>query len=349
MIDRRSFMTTLLTTSTVGLAAPGVIRAQDDILELSVALGVDDANFNPTTGSVFRLAEEFGFYEKNRVRMTFVSLDGTPQAVAALHSGAVDLADISIDAAIRLRADHDVPLRGFIAVATGSSFLIASRTDIETLDGLVGRSFAIADNGSLDHALTQAVLRSDNVAEDGPSFVAIGAPIVRIQALAAGKVDATTVSSGTYASIEGTEGVHILMPADDFSARSPSLSKFVAAREKTIVEKREAIQRFTNALIETAREFEAHPERWVDVAAAARPDLTRESIERTSQFISSRWCINGCMDPKRVDDSVSFVYSNPDFKNVPVIDADDIVDLSFTEEALRTLGVAGGTGLDARG
>ena len=156
MIDRRTFLA-LTAATTAGLATAA--RAQDEV-ELTVALGVDDANFNPTTASVFKLAETFGYYKKYGVKVTFVSLDGTPQAVAALQSGAVDAADISLDAAVRLKAANGLDLRGFVAVSTGAPFLIAAKTDITKMEDLVGRSFAIADSGSLDHALTLAVLRS---------------------------------------------------------------------------------------------------------------------------------------------------------------------------------------------
>ena len=317
-------------------------------MNLTVALGVDSANFNPTTASVFQLAEQFGFYKKHGVNVTFVSLDGTPQAVAALQSGAVDAADISLDAIVRLKAANGLPLRGIVAVATGSPFLIAARSDIKTLPDLVGRSFAIADNGSLDHALTQAVLRSYGVSPDDLHFVAIGAPNVRVQALAGGQVDATTVSFGTYAAIDGTPNVHVLLSADDFSSRAPAIATVVTTREETIAAKGEALQRFTNALIDAARELEAHPDRWIAAAVAARPDLTSAKIELTSKFLATRWCVNGCMDPKKIDDSVAFVYANPDFKEVPVLKGADFVDLSFTAKAVEMLGAAKGTGLDAR-
>lgn len=346
MIDRRSFLA-MLSAAPAGLAT--VARAQGEEVELVVALGVDDANFNPTTASVFKLAEQFGYYKKHGVKVTFVSLDGTPQAVAALQSGSVDAADISLDAAVRLRAANDVALRGFVAVSTGSPFLIAAKTDITRMEDLVGRSFAIADNGSLDHAMSQAVLRSFGIADDGPNYVAIGAPAVRIQALAVGQVDATAVSFGTYSSIDGkAAGVHVLLPAKEFSERAPALAKFVAAREETIAEKGEAIQRFTNALIETSRDMAANPDKWIAAAIAARPDLEPEKIKATSAAIADRWCVNGCMNPVKIDDSVAFVYANPDFKDVPVLPGSDLVDLSFTTKALELLGVDKGPGLDGR-
>src|SRR5690349_9965057 len=81
----------LLLAATLG-AGPAL--AQSDMLELKLATAVVD--LNPTTDSVLKLADSLGFYEKHGVKVTIVPLEGTPQAVAALNSGAVDLADIGI-------------------------------------------------------------------------------------------------------------------------------------------------------------------------------------------------------------------------------------------------------------
>lgn len=328
------------------IAAGGALA--EDLPELIVALGVDDANFNPTTASVFKLAEEFGFYAKHGVKVTFVALDGSPQAAAALQSGDVDAADISLDAAVRLKAENGFDLRGFLAVSTGSPFLIAAKDDIKTLEDLKGRPYAIADNGSLDHLLTQAVLRDRGIDDNAPAWVAIGAPAVRVQAMAAGQVDATTVSFGTYSTIDGIEGFHILLSAAEFNASAPAVSKFVAARPETLAAKADAVQRFTAAIIEASRELEANPARWVAAGVAARPDLTQEKLEGTAKSIAKRWCVNGCMDAAKLEKSVAFVYANPELTGVPVLTAADLTDLSFTEKALAELGLAGGEGMDAR-
>lgn len=333
----------------VALMATGLpALAQDDMLELSVALGVVDANFNPTPASVFRLADELGYFERHGVEVTYVKLDGTPQAAAALYSGSVDLADISIDTALRLRADNDVDVRGVLASSIGASFLIAAQSEITSVEQIEGMSFAIADYGSLDHALTQSVLTEYGMSPEAPNYVAIGAPDVRIQALAAGRVDATTVSFGTFSSIGDVDSVHIVVSPDDFAMRSPALTKFVAGLESTLEEKREAIQRFTDAMIETARDMQADPERWIDIAAAARPDLTRESLNQTSELNATRWCINGCMSPVELEKTLNFIYGKPDFAEVARIDFADLADLSFTETAMETLGPSEGFGLDLR-
>jgi NitT/TauT family transport system substrate-binding protein len=323
-----------------GLAQP------TDMLELTLATA--DIDLNPTTDSVLKLAGSLGFFEKHGVKVTIVPLEGTPQAVAALNSGAVDMADISIDAALRLRADNGLPIRGIVSGTLGAPYLIAVKSEITSVEGLVGKTFAIADNGSLDHTYTQVVLASMGIPADGPQYVAIGAPAARVQALAAGKVDATTVSYGTFLPIAEAPGISILVSPEVFSEAAPGMSKFVATLDSTIATKHEALQRFVDALMDASRTFENDPAQWVAAMAAAREDLSAENLQKTSDFLTGRWCVNGCMNPHELAKAADYIYTNPDFKDVKVIPIDDIIDESFTANAIETMGVVAEPGLDIR-
>ncbi len=346
------FHSTFISTLAAGLALAtltGGALAQSqptDMLQLTLATAETD--INPTTDSVLKLAARLGLYEKHGVKVTIIELDGTPQAVAALNSGAADLADISIDSVIRLRADNDLHLRGIVSASLGAPYLIAAKDDITSLAGLAGRSFAIADNGSLDHTLTQVVLKAQGVAPDAPQYVPIGAPGARVQALAAGRVDATTVSYGTFQPIANTPGIHILVKPEDFAAASPNLTKFIAALDTTISSKHEALQRFVDALLDASRNFESHPDQWVDAVNAVRDDLSKESLTRTAGFFGDRWCVNGCLTQAELEKTVKFVYANPDFKDVKAVSATDIVDQEFVTQAITDLGAYSGPSLDKR-
>lgn len=329
-------MATATGAALFGLLAAGAAMSQSDLPTLKFALAVADTNFNPTTASVFMLAQQLGIYEKHGVKVEFVTLDGSPQAVAALNSGAVDIADITLDASLRLRADNGVPVRGFVAIGQGSAFLIAGKEDIKTVQDLAGRSFAVADNGSLDYNLTVAVLRATG-AED-PNFVPIGAPDVRVQALAAGRVDATAVSFGTYLSIADRPGIHVIVQPDEMGKYTPSPTKLISALEHTLDTKRDAIQRFTTALLETSRIMKDNPTQWVEAVAAARDDLPRARIEAISTFLDAQWCVDGCMDAENLASVVDYLYANEDFKDVKQIPEGDIFDLSFARQANETLG-----------
>lgn len=335
------------------VAALGFLAAT--LMTSATALGLDelrlavaDTESNPTTDSILTFADQLGLFEKYGLKITYVALSGTPQAVAALNSGAVDLAHISIDAAVRLRAENDVPIRGLVSVGFGIPFLIAAKDSIKTVEDLVGKSYAIADNGSLDHTLTQTVLSSMGLASNGPNYVAIGSPSARVQALAAGRVDATTASYGSFLPVAETPGIHVLVPPADFYRAAPVQAKFVAALEKTIEAKSDAIQRFVLALNEGARMFAADPSKWVDLMVKARDDLKKEDLEKTADSFEGRWCINGCMNPDLLKGTLAYLYASPDFAGVKAVALEDLVDLSFVDKAAEQLGAFEGGGLDER-
>lgn len=331
-----------IVAAAAGLALAGPARSQDaDLPVLKLALA--DGAINPTPDSVLELAEKLGFYEKHGVKVELVELQGTPQAVAALNSGAVDLADITIDSAIRLRADSDLPIRGIVASGIGSPFLVAAKAEIKTPADLAGRAFAIANRGSLDQNLTQTWLGSIGMSPNAPNWVPIGPPATRVQALAAGRVDATAVSFGTFLSVKDTPGIHVLVTPEEFGKTGPQLSKFVAALDGTIAKKHDAIQHFTDALIDAARTFAANPDQWVKAMGDVRDDLAKDNLEATAKFFDRYWCVNGCMNKDMLAKSTAYIYASKDFADVKKVDLSDFTDLSFVANALKTEGAVQGS------
>jgi NitT/TauT family transport system substrate-binding protein len=315
---------------------------------LELKLGVADPNVNPVTDSVLKLADSMGYYEAHGVHVTIVQLEGTPQVVAAINSGDIDVGDIAIDASLRLVGSNAVPIRGIVSSTLGPPYLIATRDDIANVAGLVGRSFAIADNGSLDHNLTRTVLTTMGVDPDGPSYVTIGAPALRVQARAAGRVDATTVSFGTYLPIAATPGLHIIVTPEEFFEAAPVQSKFVVALQSTIDAKHDALQRFVDALVDISRHYDSDPASWVTDMRTVRPDLTADQLSSTAQYLAGRWCVNGCINVDYIQQTVDFIYKGADFADVPAVSADDVTDESFVTSAIADLGAYSGGGVDAR-
>lgn len=152
---------------------------------------------------------------------------------------------------------------------------------------------------------------------------------------------------GIVAVGEGTAGIDVLVEPNQFASRAPGLHKPVATLGSKIEGKDEALWRFTEALIETASAMKADPECWLEAAAAARSDLSRDSLAMASRMVSTRQCIDGYLDPGALEGSMAYVYANPDFVRVPQVGIGDMVDLRFTTRALEAMSVAGGTGLDA--
>src|SRR5436190_20482124 len=93
---RRSLVAAAAGLFATALLAAGGAMSQapaPPLLELRLALA--DDNINPVTDSVLRLADTLGYYKAHGVKVTMISLQGTPHAVAALNGGDVDLADIA--------------------------------------------------------------------------------------------------------------------------------------------------------------------------------------------------------------------------------------------------------------
>jgi NitT/TauT family transport system substrate-binding protein len=329
--------------------APGAALSQAAApapLELKIALA--DDTINPVTDSVVRLADTLGYYKAHGVHVTIISLSGTPQAVAAMNSGDVDLADIAVDASLRLRATNGVPIRAVVSSTLGPPYLIAVKQDIKSLAGLAGRTFAIADNGSLDDSLTRAVLAKMGVKANAINFVAIGAPAARVQALAAGRVDATTVSYGSFLPVAKTPGLNVLVTPDAFFDAAPIQSKYLVGLEATLAKRHDAIQRFVDALIDLSRHYDGNAAAWVTDMAPARPDLAKDDLTSTTKYLAGRWCVNGCLKKDDIQKTVDFIYSGPDFAGVKVIPATDVIDESFVLQAIKDLGAYKGGGNDAR-
>lgn len=128
------------------------------------------------------------------------------------------------------------------------------------------------------------------------------------------------------------------MNTDELGSFTPSPTKLISATEKTLENKGDAIQRFTNAVVETARLMHDNPDQWVEAAAAARDDLSRDRIEAISGFLNAQWCLDGCMDIENLTNVVDHTYSDVDFVGVTRIPAEDILDLTFANNANVTLG-----------
>jgi NitT/TauT family transport system substrate-binding protein len=130
---------------------------------------------------------------------------------------------------------------------------------------------------------------------------------------------------------------------EDFAKSGPALSKFVAALDSTITSKHEALQRFTDALLDASRALAADPDQWVKAMGDARDDLPKDSLEATAKFFDRYWCVNGCMNKDMLAATTTYIYGTADFQDVKKLEVSDFVDLSFVAKAIATAGAAKGS------
>lgn len=317
------------------LLASGVFAVADPFRLITT-----DLNPQLVPNSVMDLAVELGYFAREGVEVELIRVQQTPSAVAALQAGEGDMANISVDAALQLVARGQVKLKAVVSPNKSLPFLIAARSTVESPKALEGRSFGVGRIGSLDHSLSTTVLRSKGVDTQKIDFVNIGQPNVRGQALAAGRIDATTMSVGVWLSLPERDGLTVLVSADDYFAAAPVLNKVNVVTQEALVSKRDQIAAVVRALVKASRDFAAKPELWAEAMATARPDVSRETLDQLAGLFRGSWSVNGGLNPDEIQATVDWNYKRPDFRDLRKVGLDEWVDLSFIDAVLETEGIA---------
>jgi NitT/TauT family transport system substrate-binding protein len=298
--------------------------------------------------SVMDLAAQLGYFAREGVEVELVRVQQTPSALAALQAGEGEMANIAVDSALQVVARNQLGLKAIMSPNKALPFLIAARDDIAQAESLDRHSFAIGRLGSLDHTLSVAVLRSRGVDPDTMRFVAIGQPSVRAQALAAGQVDATTMSIGVWMSLPDRAGLHVLVDTDAFYIAAPVLQKVNVVPDAVLEARRDDVAGVVRALTLAARDFARDPARWVDAMAVARPDVSREDLALLARSFAASWSENGGLNRGEIEYTVEWLYESPDFADLRRPDLAEWVDFSVLDAVLAEVGTAPGADRPAR-
>jgi NitT/TauT family transport system substrate-binding protein len=316
--------------------APAAVQ-QPSVLSLKVGVAVTPTPALPE--SVLWLARDLGFYQKEGLDVQLTEVDATPSVITAMRTGDVDVGDINYEDVIRLTSSGDLPMRAISSASGRNFFMIVGKSSIGSVAELAGKSFAIARVGSQDHALSSKVLESKGVGASSVNYVAVGAPNVRAQGLVGGQIDATTVSLGTWVTIQNQPNIHVLLNADDYYNSLPLVNKGNAVTVKVLNDKAEALRRFTTALIKASRYLAENKQAWVDGMAKLRPDIARSDLEFLWDQFGASWGVNGQINMAAYQTSTDFLYDQGTFGDAPRIQATDWVDTQFVDGALHDLGV----------
>ncbi len=306
---------------------------------LKLRVGLASSPVPPLPNSVNWLAKDLGFYQREGLEVELIELQGTPLAVAAMISGDIDVGNIATSEAIRLTAAKAQPLRAIHSPDARLYFLVAARDEIKSAQDLHGKSFAVARLGSVDHTLSMAALKGLGVNTANLTVLAMGVPSIRAQALVAGRVDATTMSVGTWATIQREAGVKVLIDQNLFFENATVVEKVNAATAKVIEEKSEQLRRFTAAIIKTSRHFADNQEAWVNAITKRRPKLDRKDAANLWTGFKTAWAVNGLMNLEQYRKTAEFNYQTASFEKVPKIDVIEWTDTRFVDDVLKEIGV----------
>jgi NitT/TauT family transport system substrate-binding protein len=289
--------------------------------------------------SVMELAQELGYFGREGVDVKLIRVDQTPLAVAGLVSGDGDMANISLEAVLHLAARGHRQWKAVIVPNKSLPFLIAARRGVTSPADLTGRIFGVGRIGSLDHSLTPAVLRAKGVDPASINFVSIGQPQMRAQALAMGRIDATTVSTGTWIGLADRSDLHVLVPQKEYFAAAPVINKVNVVSTKAMLEKRSQVSAVVAALIKASRHFDRNPGDWVAAMRKLRSDVKQQHLEALAGTFVKTWSVNGGMNARELHYTAEWLYGSPEFKDVPRVQAAEWIDFSVADEVLSRIGV----------
>jgi NitT/TauT family transport system substrate-binding protein len=307
--------------------------------ELKLRLGLASSPAPVLPNSVLWLAKDLGFYKREGLDVEITEFQGTPLVIAAMIAGDIDIGNVSTSDVIRLVAGKRQAIRAIHSADARLYFLIAAKDELKSVTALQGRTFAVSRIGSVDHSLSMIALRALGVNTASLTPVAIGTPSSRAQALAAGRVDATTLSLGTWITLPKDAAVRVLVDHATYFDKATVVEKVNAATAKVIDEKPEHLRRFTAAIIKASRHFAENQESWLDAIGKRRPDVDRKEAASLWKEFKSAWAVNGLMNLDAYRSSADFFYQEGILDKVPKIETREWAETRFVDDALKDLGV----------
>ena len=292
--------------------------------------------------SVMDLAQELGYFQREGVDVELIRVQQTPSALASIMAGEGEMANVSVDSVLQLMARGGDTLMAVTSPNKSLPFLIASRSEIASPADLVGHSFGVGRIGSLDYSLSSKVLASEGVDMNELDVVTLGQPSVRAQALAAGQVDATTMSIGVWLSIPDKTGLSILVPLDAYFEAAPVVNKVNVVSAEVLEGRRDEVVAVVSALVKISRDFAANSDAWADAMAPYSGNLTVENLGLLAESFDGNWSINGGISKQELQNTQDWLYQTEDFKDLELVALDDWVDFSVTDDVLAELGTAPG-------
>lgn len=320
----------------VVMLASGSVQAQSDA---PFRLIVTHLEPPLVPNSVMDLAEELGYFDQEGVSVELVRVQQTPSALAALQAGEGDMANIGVDALMQAIASGADDFRAVTSPNTSLPFVIAANTSINSVAELAGARFGVGRIGSLDHSLSSLVLASLGAELDQAQIVALGQPNIRAQALAAGQIDATTMSIGTWLSLPDTSGLHLLVDQDRYFAAAPLVNKVNVVPGQVLADRPEDVAAVIRALVRISRDFAADPQLWVSAMERAVPDADIAVLQALAPSFSASWSVNGGMSRNALTYTADWLYATEDFAGRTRPALEDWVEFGPVDAALATLGV----------
>ena len=324
---RRLYLT-LAVVAAAALALPGAANAQNN--KLVVALPTTPPN---VVHMPVLIAKELGLYKG--VEVSTIQLEGGVYTYRATVAGSADVALAGGAFAIVGRA-KGAPTKLIIANAPKLEASMVVNKDIKTLDDLKGKRIGIQEPGGFADVLSRGVLRVAKIDPKDVHFVSIASEDV--PALVADQVDSAILHvEQVIVAQSKLPSLHAV--AQLWEIQPKNLNTVMAVTEKTIAEKRAALAAFVKGNIEATRLIYTDKTK-VLPAIIKYTQLPKDVAEKTLDYMIKNciWDANHGLGPTRVNFTADLMEKVGNIGQGKVPAYDDLVDLSFANDAIKELG-----------
>jgi NitT/TauT family transport system substrate-binding protein len=288
--------------------------------------------------SVIDLADRLGFYKQAGVDVELVRVQQTPSAVAALHSGQGQMANIGFDAALQLTARGQMRLKGVISPDKALPFLLVAKKKYTEPKQLEGKVFGVARLGSVDYTLSRLVLAKYGANPDTLQYLAVGQPAVRAASLVAGRIDATAISIGVWSGLPDKSDLTLLVDEGDFYRAAPFVTKLNVVTDDVAQTRARDVQGVVRGIMMASRAFAADPDIWINAMEKARPDWKRADLAALAQAYRLSWAVNGGLNLTDLAFTTDMLYRDTEWRDLTRIAPSDWIDTHFVDAVLAESG-----------
>ena len=272
------------------------------------------------------IAKDAKIYEKNGLDVELILVKGSGQTSAALLGGSLFGAPVALPQ-LMLADLGGADLINIAHTVPGVQSKLLVKPEIKRPEDLRGKKIATSSIGSLGDFLFKYIIRKHGMDPNRDvTWLSIGTPPERLQALSSGVVDAADLSYP--ADVQGERmGFRIL-----FDARKevvyPSMS--VVTRRKNIQEDRDTVMRMIRSHVEAIAYFKTHKDFSMKVLSKYLRINDRDLLEGSYEIFKQDFIAVPYPITKGLEATYDYVaQTRPEIRNHK---ADEFVDPSFIAE-----------------
>lgn len=221
------------------------------------------------------LAKEAKIYEKNGLDVELILLKGSGQTSTAILSGSIFASPVALPT-VMLADLGGADLVNIAHTVPGVQSKLLVKQEIKRPEDLKGKRIATSSLGSLGDFLFRYILRKHGIDPNRDvTWLSVGTPPERLQALVSGAIDAADVSYPSDAQGERM-GYRALFDAGK-EVVYPSMS--IVTRRKTTREDRDTVARMVRAHVEGIAYLKSHKDFSLKVLSKYLRTTDRELLE----------------------------------------------------------------------